>query len=85
MKSQAEIILHQRVAQLEAEVARLRGSLGEIAEVTYGDLCYQLSFWAAEALKPYRGEKDCGDCLTMSHCETHHKVEGTYPFEETAS
>lgn len=31
----------------------------------------------------YRGgEKDCGDCMTMTHCETHHKDEGTYPFDE---
>lgn len=29
----------------------------------------------------YRGEYDCGDCCSMSHCETHHKDEGTYPFD----
>jgi hypothetical protein len=30
---------------------------------------------------PYRGEYDCSDCCSMSHCETHHKTEGTYPFD----
>lgn len=29
--------------------------------------------------KPYHGELDCSDCMTMSHCETHYKDEGTYP------
>ncbi len=29
----------------------------------------------------YRGEYDCGDCCSMTHCETHHKDEGTYPFD----
>jgi hypothetical protein len=32
--------------------------------------------------KPYRGEMDCGDCMTMSHCETHHKDACTYPFDD---
>lgn len=79
MKSQEEIRLNQRVAQLEAEVRRLRGALEEIAEVDCGDLCFQLAYWAADALKPYRGDPNCSDCLTMTHCETHHKVEGLYP------
>jgi hypothetical protein len=26
-----------------------------------------------------KGDPDCGDCCTMSHCETHHKEEGQYP------
>lgn len=30
----------------------------------------------------YRGEYDCGDCCSMTHCETHGKDEGTYPFDE---
>lgn len=30
----------------------------------------------------YRGEYSCSDCCSMSHCEKHHKEEGTYPFEE---
>lgn len=25
------------------------------------------------------GHPDCGDCCTMSHCETHFKIEETYP------
>lgn len=33
----------------------------------------------------YRGEYDCSDCCSMSHCETHHKDEGTYPFDEIAA
>lgn len=33
----------------------------------------------------YRGEPDCGDCVTMTHCETHHKDEGTYPEPRTTS
>ncbi len=31
----------------------------------------------------YFGEYDCSDCCSMSHCETHHKDEGTYPFVVT--
>ncbi len=34
---------------------------------------------------PYRGEYDCGDCCSMSHCETHLKDVGTYPFDERDS
>lgn len=30
---------------------------------------------------PYRGEYDCSDCCSMTHCETHHKTEGTCPFD----
>ncbi len=26
-----------------------------------------------------RGSPDCSDCLSMSHCETHQKEDGTYP------
>lgn len=25
------------------------------------------------------GDPNCSDCLTMTHCESHHKVEGLYP------
>lgn len=75
--------LRRRIDQLEAEVRRLRGALEEIAEVTYGDMCSQLGYWAAEALKPYGGEPGCSDCETMTHCETHHKVEGLYPEPRT--
>ncbi len=29
----------------------------------------------------YLGDPSCTDCLSMTHCETHHKVEGLYPFK----
>lgn len=32
---------------------------------------------------PYRGEPSCGDCCSMTHCETHGKDVGTYPFDDT--
>jgi hypothetical protein len=25
------------------------------------------------------GDPDCSDCMTMTHCEIHKKVEGLYP------
>lgn len=28
-------------------------------------------------------EPGCSDCETMTHCETHHKVEGLYPEPRT--
>jgi hypothetical protein len=28
----------------------------------------------------YLGEPDCTDCVTSSHCETHHKEAGLYPY-----
>ena len=27
----------------------------------------------------YLGDPNCSDCLSMTHCETHLKVEGLYP------
>ena len=33
----------------------------------------------------YRGDPNCSDCCTMSHCETHHKTEGEYPEWVTTS
>ncbi len=33
---------------------------------------------AAPGWKPH-GHRGCSDCETMSHCETHHKEDGTYP------
>lgn len=27
------------------------------------------------------GSMDCTDCLSMTHCESHHKIEGLYPRE----
>ena len=35
---------------------------------------------AAPGWKP-KGEPNCSDCCCMSHCETHHKIEGEYPDE----
>jgi hypothetical protein len=29
------------------------------------------------------GDPNCTDCLGMSHCETHFKIDGTYPDEAT--
>ncbi len=29
------------------------------------------------------GDPNCSDCMTMTHCESHHKVDGLYPFAET--
>lgn len=28
------------------------------------------------------GNANCGDCLTMTHCEVHDKIEGLYPWGE---
>lgn len=33
---------------------------------------------------PYRGNPGCSDCMTMSHCETHEKAEGVYPFDDVS-
>lgn len=84
MKSQEEIVLLQRVAQLKAEVSRLRADLQDIADNCHGSMADQAQYLAEQALKPYRGETNCTDCMTASHCETHHKEEGTYPFDEDA-
>lgn len=39
---------------------------------------------SAPGWKPY-GEPDCGDCQTMSHCETHFKLDGRYPVQVSTS
>lgn len=51
------------------------------------DMAAELRARCAVVTKPgdpggYRGEYDCGDCCSMTHCETHGKDEGTYPFDE---
>lgn len=41
--------------------------------------CSKRGAWPAYRVEGSLGSPDCSDCMTMTHCETHHKVEGLYP------
>ncbi len=54
-----------------------RGSDRDAAPVCAG--CSKPGIHDAFRVEGYLGDPNCSDCLSMTHCETHHKVEGLYP------
>lgn len=45
--------------------------------------CDKAGPWDAYRVDDNLGDPNCSDCMTMTHCETHHKVEGLYPLDPT--
>lgn len=43
------------------------------------ELARRFDAFADEQIRASFGDDHCGDCLSMTHCETHHKITGMYP------
>lgn len=48
-------------------------------ERTFCNGCAKHGRFPAYRVEGNMGDPDCSDCMTMTHCEVHHKVEGLYP------